>query len=251
MIKKSFAVLTILSVLASSAFAIDPIKPHNLNTSTATQFDRLFGTAIGETDPTGDTYSSAPLVQDGASAFFISDIAPATVTFDAISENGGVNSASTDSTFAINEAFIPGVGPNGGDIIAVEYTALDIAGAPTAWVAAGVAGPAGPFTAWRLDVGGTAGGTDDIMNTDAILSSGFSIFDSAGGGLGTFGLTVDSSTAAGVSGLGVVGLGGADIAGFDLATIQLFWEVQPVPEPGSIALMLIGSLVGFGMCRRS
>lgn len=234
--------------MAAQSWAVDPIPAFNLSDAGPAIFD-LIVTPTGEGDPTGDTYSASPLVQDGASAFFISDVAPAALTFGT-TESGGNNSANADTTFEVTESFLAAAGPNGGDVILAQYTAVDAAGAAVPWVAAGVVGPNGPFTAWRLDVGSTAGGSDDIANTEALLSSGFTVFDSAGSPLGSFGLTVDSSTATGVSGLGVVGIGGGDIAGVDMSTVQLFWEVAPVPEPSSLVLFGSSLLGLVGIFRR-
>ena len=249
MTRKLLAGLLFLA-LSSSAFAADPIPGFNLSEAGDALTGSIFGIGTPiETDPTGDTYSAAPLAQDGASAFFISDTAPNTHTFDVASEAGGMAlAASAGSTWVAVEGFFPGVGPNGGDIIAAEYIAVDAAGAPTPWVAAGVTAPGGlPFTTWRLDIGSTAAGPNEITNTDAILSSGFTAFDSAFAPIGSFPLTLDTSSASGVSGAAIVGLSGADIAGFDLASIQLFWEV--VPEPATGLLTVIG-LLGVSLLRR-
>ncbi len=247
---KTFLGGALCLVLASSVFAIDTEPAFVLQNAGPSIYGNIFGLVQPESDPSGDTFSSAPLVQDAASAFFISDTAPSTHTFDGTAEDGGADLVGNEGDrFVVAEAFTPGAGANGGDLIQVQYTAVDAAGAPTPWVAAGVAGPAGPFTAWRLDVGSNAGGMDQIANTTAVLGSGMTVFDSAGGPVGSFPLTLDTSSATGVSGLGVIGLGGADIAGFDLASFQLFWEVAPVPEPSSVILGS-SSLLGLVLLRR-
>jgi hypothetical protein len=43
-------------------------------------------------------------------------------------------------------------------------------------------------------------------------------------------LTLDSSTATGLSGVAIVSIGGADIAGYDLAGILMYWDIQYAPD---------------------
>lgn len=205
----------------------------------------------------GDTYSVAPLVQDGVSAFFLQDVdgpGPGTTgryvaTFDGTGENSGANLAYSTGThnFQVTEAQTDLGGGN--YLIQVQYTAVNGSGAAEPWVPAGVIGPNGPFTAWRMDLGTNAAGNpiDRLSpnNDFSILNSGFTAFDSTGAALGTFLLTVDDSNppSGGLSGVAVVGLGGANIAGFDMATLQMFWEINVVPEPASLALLALGGLL--------
>jgi hypothetical protein len=202
--------------------------------------------SFGPRNPLGDTYGAEPLLQDGASAFFLDNGAASVFNFDGASENGG---ASTAYQFGVDmiavEAFTPSAT---GGLVQVEVAAVDaLAGANVPWVPAGVLGPAGPFNSWRLDVGSTAATNPvDIAlgagQTINVLNSGFTAFNSAGASIGTFALTLDTSGPTQVSGLGVVGLGGADIAGFDMASIQLFWEYEVVPAPAGVMLLGFGGL---------
>jgi hypothetical protein len=65
----------------------------------------------------------------------------------------------------------------------------------------------------RLDVGPTSGGIDPVEPAAhfTLLDSGIEVFNSAGQSLGSFGLSSDTSTATGLSGVAVLGNGGQDI----------------------------------------
>jgi len=229
---RTFIALGTLLCISIGTAAADHLTPAVLGTGAPAPYGSIAGS--GGQQRGGDTYNAAPLVQDGVSAFYISDAAPSTHMFDGTVEGAGNNLANPGGTFAIVEAQTP-LGLT--DLIQVEMIALNAAGAPAPWVT--VPG----FTSWRLDIGAIAAGTDAIdLGPINVVASGFTVFNSAGASLGTFGLTVDASTGSSVAGVGVVGLGGGDIAGFDLASIQLFWEVEIVPEPASLTLVLLGGL---------
>ncbi len=217
--------------------------------SLETRWGSIYGIA-GRAPVAGDTFGARALVQDGASAFFIDDV-PDTHLFGAV-EAAGVNFlGNLGDSFSIASA-VTDLG-GGQELVQVEMTNLNASGAPSMWhPTPGLLSPNGvPYNSWRLDVGSTAAGTDDIAWDPAlfaVVSSGFTAFDSTGASLGTFALTLDTSTATGLSGVGVIGIGGGDIGGFDLASIQLFWEVKKVPAPGSLGVIGLGAL--FAVRRR-
>lgn len=199
----------------------------------------------------GGSYSAAMLVQDPNSAFFISDASPSVHGVGLTQGAGNSLTGAAGSTFQITSQIT--VTGQFTRLIQVQVTSLDSGGNPNPWVAAGVVGPNGPFTAWRLDIGSHAAGDNkiEIANLVSIDSSGFMAFNSAGDSYGTFAMTVNSSDLTGVSGVGVVGLGGADIAGFDMASIQMFWNVTVIPAPGALALLGVAGLLGVSRRRRT
>ncbi len=260
--KKLISLFVVLGLVSTSVGQQPWIKPTPLNNFGPALTDSIFGiSSTSEADPTGDTYTVAPLLQSGGipatGAGFANDLGVVGVTFDGLAESGGVNVfGNAGDTFIVEESFTPAAGPNGLDLIQVEITSVDANGNPTPWVAAGVTGPNGPWTEWRVDVASNsagASGGDDLIDLSPfnLEATGFSAFASDGTSYGTFTpLTVDASTAAGVQGVGVIGLNGADIAGFDLARIQLFWEVSKVPEPSTGILSMVGVLAMMMFRRR-
>ena len=223
-----------------------------LHGSTIQGYSSIYHTGIGDS-ALGDTYGAQPLAQDGTSAFFISDSSgpgAGVFTLGANPELHGANlTGAAGDTFSVLDAETDLGGGN--KLIQVEIVSLDLNGGATPWVAAGVVSPNGPFTSWRMDVGGFAAAADLINPDEAftVNAAGVSLFDSTGGLLGTFGLAVDLSDATGLGGVGVVGLGGADIAGFDMASMQMFFDIQfaTIPEPTTIGLL---SIVGLGLVIR-
>ncbi len=205
----------------------------------------------------GDTYGAEPLAQDGASAFYISSAgtSPPTAifTFDQTLKLHGTNLTGAPQptpTDTFNVIDLQTHLGGGAYLIQTEIVSLDVTGAPVPWVAAGVTGPGGAFTSWRIDVGGLAAFAD-LINPDSpftITSAGFEAFNSAGASLGAFGLTVDLSDPTGMGGVGVVGLGGPDIAGFDLASLQVFFTT--IPEPGSAGVLALVGVAFFARRRR-
>ena len=107
-------------------------------------------------------------------------------------------------------------------LLQTQITSVDAAGAPIPWVAAGVAGPGGPFVAWRIDLGDFAAVPDKLTPDQpwSVDSAMVEAFGSAGASLGAFPLNVDSSDATGLSGVGLLGIGG-DISGLDVASLQV------------------------------
>jgi hypothetical protein len=212
-----------------------------------TQFGSIYG-QVPQSPVDGDTYDARALLQDGVNAFFIDD-APDNHGFGG-SEDAGTNFVgNAGDRFSI--ASLHTVLGGGTELVQVEMTNLSANGAPSAWQpTAGLLSPNDlVFNSWRFDMGSTAAGTDAIAwsNDFAIINSGFTAFDSTGASLGTFALTLDTSTANSMSGVAVLGLGGADIGGFDMVSIQLFWEIEKVPAPGSMALL---GMVGLASMRR-
>ncbi len=164
--KRPLSVLLLLA-LAAPALAATPTwmaPARNLLTDgRATLYGRMTSDlAVTPRDATGDTYEIGILGQSAATAFYISDASPSTHLFDGIAESAGLDLAATSGSFSVNEAYLPDAGVNGGDVIVVEVTALDDAGAPMPWIEAGTVTPDGPFVQWRLDVGTAAAGTNDI-----------------------------------------------------------------------------------------
>jgi|GEM_PF-5581047 len=235
---KRFLIAAVAIASVSSAFAGEIVSSSNVigegsldsPVTSALNWDsvdiQLFG---------GAAYDGGLLVQDGSSAFF-ADGAPNSFVFaDGTSTSGGplaTGATATDTTVAMSDT---------GSMIAVSISSAD----RQALVGAGVSGPGGPFTTWRIDVGAGAH-PDSIEWTGAgtinVLSSGFTAFNAAGSAIGTFALAVDASDSTQVGGVGVVGLGGGDIAGFDLAELVVFWEYEVVPEPTALALFGMGVL---------
>ncbi len=180
-------------------------------------------------DATGDTYDAAGLVQDANSAFFLDDL-PDNHTFGTGEESAGANLLSGVDTRIIGTDFGPGV--PGTNLIQVNYLTVD----GSDLVPAGEVSPDELILeSWRMDVGTTAAGTDQIEWTPnpgfTVVDSGFCLFD-GGAQLGCFALVSNDSSADGVAGVGVVGLGGADIAGFGVDELVMFWEIQVNPSCG-------------------
>ena len=204
-------------------------------------------------DATGDTYTVAPLAQDGAVADFLSDLGAVTATFDGIDEIIGANLVgAAGDVFVLSESETD----LGGGLMEIEVSVatFDASGAPTIWIPAGALSSGGlVYSSWRLDVGDVAAGVNRIGwgGDFTVVSSHSEVFNSAGGSLGTFGLSLDSSLSPeGVSGVMVIGLGGGDVGGFDFHRYTMRWTVQEsVPEPATATLGLVG-LVGLLCTRR-
>jgi hypothetical protein len=213
---------------------------------TNTRFGSISG--FGPQSPVaGDTYDARALLQDGINAFFIDDV-PDNHAFGGVEAAGANFAGNAGDSFSI--ASLNTVLGGGTELVQVEMANFSANGALSAWLPIPGNGPNGvPFTSWRMDMGSTAAGTDDIAwsNDFTIINSGFTAFDSTGASLGTFALTLDTSTANSMSGVAVIGLGGADIGGFDMASIQLFWEIEKIPAPGAVTLL---SMVGLVSMRR-
>ncbi|MHC4698524.1 MAG: myxococcus cysteine-rich repeat containing protein [Planctomycetota bacterium] len=180
-------------------------------------------------DATGDTYDAAGLVQDVNTAFYLDDF-PDNHTFGTGEESAGANLLSGVDTRIIGTDFGPGV--PGTNLIQVNYFTVD----GSDLVPAGNVSSDGLiFEAWRMDVGTTAAGTDQIEWTPnpgfSVVDSGFCLFRD-GASLGCFALVVNDSSADGVAGIGVVGLGGGDIAGFGVDEMAMFWVIQVNPSCG-------------------
>jgi hypothetical protein len=175
------------------------------------------------------SYSLAPTVQDSGSAYYMSDAdGPTLHTFDGVGESGGANLfGTTRGSFLVFEGS-EDLG-NDADRVIVEVWAVDGSGVAEPWVDSSNAGSG--LTHWRLDLGSNFGGNSQIQPgvPFTVLGSGVAIFDSAGGQLATDDLSLDSSTASGLSGVAIFWLGGADIAGFDLAGMQMYWDIQYPP----------------------
>lgn len=177
-------------------------------------------------DAAGDTYSLAPLVQDGDTAFYPSETGGPTLhTFNVSSESGGTNLLGTEGgTFRVSEQNIP----LGGDVdrLIVEVRAVNSRLESEPWVDSSNAGKG--FISWRLDVGSTSGGTNPIQPDVpfTLVDSGFNVFNSAGDPAGSFDLTTDTSTATSLSGVAALGNNGLDIAGVDISSIQMYWDIS-------------------------
>ena len=236
---KRFTVLCVATVcaLAGGASAdIGFVSGQDLRDGgQATHFGSIFG-QVGTRGGTGDSFVARALLQAPPNAYFIDDV-PHSHTFGG-SEFAG-NNLITGQPFTITSAKTS----LGGNLYLIQVEM----GTQGPWQPTpGLTAPNGNvFQSWRLDVGMLAAGTDaiDFANPITVMSSGFSIFNSVGGSLGTFALTLNGSTASSVAGVGVVGLGGGDIGGFDLARIQLFWTVEIIPAPGTASLIGLGGLV--------
>jgi serine protease len=186
-----------------------------------------------QTDPSGDSYSLAPLLQDSEFAHPMSDAQAATTQrFDEQWKSGGMNQfGTTGGTLGIIEK-VERI--DGGLIqVSVQVTALNAQGQAEPWVDARFAGDG--FVSWRLDIGTNLGGSNPL-NPDKpfkVVRSGISVFNSAGDRLADLDLLQDSSTSTGLAGIGGVELNnGDDIAGFDLATIIMFWNLEEVEDTG-------------------
>lgn len=239
-----FAVVAGLAGLASA----DVYEAANLYSPAPTQARLLSVPVFGiqANVVAGDTFTAEGLVQDGVSAFFTDDGAGSVHTFGS-SSLGGNNLTNPGTTSVINSVVVDNM--NGTYTAAVSISHLDVAGGLGLWVAGGQTGPNGSFVSWRFDAGSNAGGADQI-NIDLgmgesinVLGSGIIAFNSAGASLGSFAMTLDSSSASALSGVGVIGLGGGNIAGFDLSGIELQWTYEVVPTPSSAALLGLGGLL--------
>ncbi len=182
-------------------------------------------------NPSGSTYAGGALIQDALSAYLLST-GPHTHVWAATTQSIGTNALSA-IPMSMVETYLPGAGPNGGDIIQINILTDD----RSPWVPTGSVGPNGNFTVWRVDVG-RAAHPDPLEFSPApkiVASSGVAWFNNAGGLLGSFAMGANQSPGIGnsgseVSGLGVVGLGGANIAGFDLCEAAMFFElISPPP----------------------
>jgi hypothetical protein len=253
--KLAFIVYVVSLALAGTALADLPtVGPvYDLRDGRPSLYGSIFdpGSAGNLTVP-GDTYGADPLVQDATSAFYLSSLTQQSHVFDFSAEGMGNNLANSGSTFLLNEA--ESTLGSGNTLVQIQITSINASQQPTPWVAAGVAGPNGAFTAWRMDVGAFAALADKLAQQPPfaggadVVGSGITVFNSAGTALGTFALAASSTDATGLDGVGLVGLGGADIAGFDLASFQMFWEVSAIPEP--TGLISLGGLVGLMLIRR-
>ena len=238
-----------LGVLAVAALVAAPVMANILPMNGATfgvtpnqsgyqplSYAQLVELGAAESNPTGSTYAGGSLVQN-AGAFFL-DTGPNTHTWTGGGKSIGTN-AITGAGMTMFETYLPGAGPNGGDIIQVNIFTNN----GSIWVPAGATDPAGAIlTSWRIDVGSTAhpNPIEVVPGGQVLLSSGARWWNGATV-LGTFPLTLNSSTPNSVGGVAVVGLGGANIAGFALTEGAVFFEL--IPEPSSLALLALGGLM--------
>jgi len=185
-----------------------------------------------EAGPTGDTYSLAPLVQDGELAYFMTDAGQATShQYDESWKTMGKNQYGTSGgNFLVLEK-TNDLG-NGEVQITVQVTAVNAQNAEEPWVDTGFSGSG--LETWRLDVGTSFGGSNPIEPDSPfeVTASGVSLYDSAGESLGDFDIN-DTSNSGGLSGGALIGLADdADIAGFDLSTMVMYWNIKIEPDVG-------------------
>ncbi len=246
---KTVLVLTVVGLAATANADITPMS-NIADLSQANGQGTIYSDFSGlQSVIAGDSFTAEPLVQDGISAFFTDDNT-ASIFAEGVEGFGGVNIAGAAGS--TSNALAGSVPLGGGMFVGFASVHMrDAAGALGIWVDAANAGAG--FTTWRADVGTIAGGTDGLGidlapgESFSVLSAAFVAFNSTGGSLGTFALSVDNSDAAQLAGLAVIGLGGADIAGFDLAGIEMQWTYEIVPAPASAALLGLG---GFAAIRR-
>lgn len=246
---KTFACVVVAGLATSAGAELTTLGATNILTAeTLNRNAELLNFTTANRTSSGDSYTSETLIQTAGGAFFLDDTAGSSFIVDAAPADGGQNLTYTTPVSMTTVAADLDNG-DGTRTALVQTTALDAAGASIAWVPAGVTNGGDPFVAWRMDVGTTAGGVDGLdiaLNPGEsvnFLGSGFAAFDSTGGVLGVFALTLDDSAGSTASGLAVIGIGGADIAGFDLAAIQLFWDYEIVPAPASLSMIALGGLV--------
>ena len=94
--KKLISLFVVLGLVSTSVGQQPWIKPTPLNNFGPALTDSIFGiSSTSEADPTGDTYTVAPLLQSGGipatGAGFANDLGVVGVTFDGLAESGGVN----------------------------------------------------------------------------------------------------------------------------------------------------------------
>ncbi|MBX3364604.1 MAG: PEP-CTERM sorting domain-containing protein [Phycisphaeraceae bacterium] len=196
----------------------------------------------------GDTFTAEPLVQTTTTAFYTDDSNASLFTFGTTAPGG--NNLANAGTVSVTESSVTPLGGNQFLAAVAIYHADAATGGLAIWVAQGVTGPNGaPFVSWRGDVGALAAATDPIDiqlgagQSIVVHSASFTVFNTTGAVLGTFGLTVNASTGTTLGGVGVVGLGGANIAGFNLSGMELQWHYEIIPAPSSVALLGLGGLL--------
>ena len=189
----------------------------------------------------GDSYSLAPWLMDRTNQFYLASAigAPTTHTFDGTNESGGLNNyGSPGGSFNVSEGIIDLGG--GVERYVVEVSAVDSSLDDEPWVDISYVGQM--FTTWELDVGIPDGGGNTISPgySFTVQDSGFNVFDSAGGQIQSFSLSLDTSTSTELAGAAAVGLqANGNIAGFDVVTIQMYWDIAPVGVQADLDLQSV------------
>ncbi len=190
-------------------------------------------------DPSGDTYSLAPVVQDDAvptGAYAMTSPTETTLTFDGTATNIGANfRGSAGGTFSVLETYSVDHGGPGIDRVSVGVTALNSALGREPWVAAGQVGNAGAtLITWRLDVG--AFDASNQIQPDApfsVVGVGVEAYDVVGSLIfSNPALSADLSDGVTLSGTVLLQFQvegePVEIAGYDLAEIVVFWDIREI-----------------------
>jgi hypothetical protein len=179
-----------------------------------------------EVGPDGDSYSLAPLVIGSGAPGFMTDAGQATShTYDQTLKTIGANQYGTSGgSFVVIEK--TNVLPNDQLQITVQVSAVNSQNEAEPWVDKSFG--RSNLNGWRLDLGTNFGGNNPLDPSPflEVVSSGLTLYDSAGDKVGDFGIndTSDSSRLSGIAELNLSG--GLSIAGFDMATMVMHWTIE-------------------------